>query len=393
MSHSAVNRMPEAIRPFRVEVEDRALTGLRERLADTRWPEAETVAGWSQGVPLAWLQSLCQHWREGYDWRRCEARLNALPQFTTAIDGLDVHFLHVRSPHPDAVPLVLTHGWPGGVVEFLDVVEPLADPVAHGGDARDAFHVVCPSLPGYGFSGKPTTPGWGVTRTADAWHELMRRLGYERYAAQGGDWGSAISIELARRHAASLVGIHINFFVTMPDPDDELDGHERRSVEDWAEHLEWGRGYSTQQATRPQTLGYALTDSPVGQCAWIVEKFWAWTDHDGDPTTAIDRDRMLDVVSLYWLTASAASSARMYWETGRLRQPDGSRQRWDAPLAVPAALSIFPHEIIRPARRSCERCFSDLRFYERPARGGHFAAYEQPDLFVDQVRRGVRTMR
>ena len=374
-------------------IEDRALADLRERLTRTRWPERETVEDWSQGVPLAWLQALCRHWREGYDWRRCEARLNALPQFTTEIDGLDVHFVHVRSPHADALPLVLTHGWPGGVVEFLDVVGPLTDPVAHGGDARDAFDVVCPSLPGYGFSGKPTTHGWDVTRTADAWHELMRRLGYGRYAAQGGDWGSLVTLALAQRHAASLAGIHLNFLATWPDPGDEIDDYERRSAEDWAEHLEWGRGYSTQQATRPQTLGYALSDSPAGQCAWIAEKFWAWTDHDGDPTSAIDRDRMLDVISLYWLTASAASSARMYWETGRLRQPDGSRQQWEAPLAVPAALSIFPREIIRPARRSCERLFADLRFYEQLGRGGHFAAYEQPGLFVDQVRRGLRTMR
>ncbi|WP_426503519.1 epoxide hydrolase family protein [Dactylosporangium sp. McL0621] len=383
--------------PFTVSVGDGALDELRQRLARARWPEPATVADWSQGVPLDWLRELCGYWRSGYDWRRLEHRLNALPQFTTEVDGLDVHFLQVRSPEPDAVPLIMTHGWPGSVVEFLEVVEPLADPVAHGGEARDAFHVVCPSLPGFGFSAKPAEPGWGPPRIAGAWAALMTRLGYDRFGAQGGDWGAMVTTTLAAQHPERLVGIHLNMLpvggrerLATGDGDD-LTAFERQSLAASADHREWGSGYSLEQATRPQSIGYGLVDSPVGQCAWIAEKYWAWTDHGGDPFDALSRDQMLDNVSVSWHTATAASSARIYWEDGFAR-PSG-RVRRPEQLAVPVGFSAFPREIFRPSRRWCERYCPDLRFYEQPTRGGHFAAFEQPDLFVDQVRRAFRTMR
>ncbi len=381
--------------PFRVGVPDDDLRDLCARLANARWPEPATVSDWGQGVPLGWLRDLCTYWADGYQWRRCEERLNAFPQITTELDGVTIHALHVTSPHPDALPLVMTHGWPGSVVEFLDVIGPLVDPVADGADAADAFHVVCPSLPGYGFSGKPAEQGWGVDRIADAWAALMARLGYDRYGAQGGDWGSAVASALGERHADQVVGIHLNFAAAGPgrDATDDLTEFEQRSLADMAEHFEWGTGYSVEQATRPQTLGYGLVDSPVGLCAWITEKFWAWTDHDGDPTSALTRDQMLDNVTLYWLTASAASSARLYWESGFARPSGRQRFGGQGPLTVPTGISVFPREIIRPSRRWCERRFSDLRFYEQLERGGHFAAFEQPELFVDQVRRAFRTMR
>jgi epoxide hydrolase len=381
--------------PFEVGVADEALDDLRQRLARARWPEPATAPDWHQGVPVDWLRDLCGYWGGGYDWRRLEARLNALPQFTTELDGLDIHFTHLRSPHPDALPLVLTHGWPGSVVEFLDVLAPLADPVAHGGDASDAFHVVCPSLPGFGFSGKPGGAGWGPGRIAQAWSALMGRLGYERFGAQGGDWGAGVSIELARQRPERVVGIHLNYAPIGPDPStmDDLTEFEQRSLADIRYHLEWGAGYAFQQATRPQTLGYGLVDSPVGQCAWIAEKYWAWTDHDGDPLSALSRDQMLDNISVYWHTATAASSARIYWEDGFARPSNRERGRRSDPLTVPVGLSVFPREILRPSRRWAERYYPDLRFYEQPDRGGHFAAFEQPELFVDQVRRAFRTMR
>lgn len=379
------------VRPFRVEVPDRDLEDLRRRLADTRWPAAETTSGeWDQGVPLAWLRQLCDYWRDGYDWRRCEARLNAVPQFLTEIDGVDIHFLHVRSPHPAARPLVLTHGWPGSVLEFLDVAGRLADPVGEGGDPADAFHVVCPSLPGYGFSGKPSATGWNQERIADAWVALMGRLGYGRFFAQGGDWGAFVSSTLARRHPDRVIGIHLNLVIVPPTPDvGDYTDEEKEAVRSAEQHLRTGRGYSEVQSTRPQTLGYALVDSPAGQCAWIAEKFHAWTDHGGDPFSAVDRDRLLDDVTLYWLTGSAVSSARLYWESAQSIESSGI-YRQAAPIPIPIGVSIFPRELVRPSRRWCERFFPDLRFYERAARGGHFAALEQPDLFVDHVRRALR---
>jgi pimeloyl-ACP methyl ester carboxylesterase len=380
--------------PFRVEIADQEIDDLRRRLATARWPEPATVPDWNQGVPLDWLRDLCSYWQDGYDWRRLEQRLNELPQLTTELDGLRIHAIHARSPVATAAPLVLTHGWPGSIVEFLDVIGPLADPAAHGGDAADAFHVVCPSLPGYGFSGKPDTAGWDIARTADAWDVLMAELGYERYFAQGGDWGSAVTTALGERHPDRVSGIHVNFLAVGPGRGggDDLTEFERESLADLARHNEWGSGYSLEQATRPQTVGYSLVDSPVGLCAWITEKFWAWTDHDGDPTSALSRDQMLDNVSVYWYTATGASSARLYWESGSTR-PSGRRFTGPDPLTVPSGVSVFPREILRPSRRWCERRLADLRFYEQPDRGGHFAAFEQPEVFVDQIRRAFRTMR
>jgi pimeloyl-ACP methyl ester carboxylesterase len=382
-----------AVTPFKVAVPEDDLVDLRRRLAAARWPEKETVDDWSQGVPLAWLRDLTAYWADGYDWRRCEAALNAHDQFVTTIDGLDIHFLHVRSPHEGATPLLLTHGWPGSVVEFLDVIGPLADPTAHGGTAADAFHLVIPSLPGYGFSGRPTGTGWGVRRTAAAWATLMARLGYDRYIAQGGDWGSAVTITLAAHDPEHVAGIHLNFVVTGPGSEKDFTDEELAALMAGANHLEWGTGYSTQQSTRPQTLGYALVDSPVGQCAWIAEKFWAWTDHDGDPYMALARDQMLDDITLYWLTATGASSARMYWEAGLSRSGGGGGDLFGGGVTVPSAVSLFPGEIFRPSRRWIERSFTDLRYYERPEQGGHFAAFEQPALFADQLRRAVRALR
>jgi pimeloyl-ACP methyl ester carboxylesterase len=371
----------DAIVPFVLAVDERELDDLRQRLARTRWPEAETVDDWSQGVPLAYVQELCAHWAGGYDWRRLEARLNAIGQFHTAIDGLDVHFLHARSPHPDALPLLLTHGWPGSVVEFLKVIEPLTDPTRHGGTAADAFHVVCPSLPGYGFSGKPTATGWGTPRIAAAWATLMARLGYARYGAQGGDWGAFVTMDLAQHDAAHLAGIHLNMPVVSAEvmrAFAPLTDQEVAAQEAFARHRRHGTGYSKQQSTRPQTLGYGLVDSPVAQLAWIVEKFWAWTDNAGHPEDAVTRDELLDNVMLYWLPGTGASAARLYWESFRGRDL--------APIAVPTGCSIFPKEIFPVSERWARARFTDLRLYREHPRGGHFAALEQPAALVDDLR-------
>ena len=387
--------MPDSVTPVLVEVGDDDLDELHRRLAAARWPEAPPVADWSQGVPLDWMRDLCAYWRDGYDWRRCEKRLAELPQFRTDVDGLGVHFIQVPSPVPDALPLVMTHGWPGSVVEFLDVIGPLTDPAAHGGDPADAFDVVCPSLPGYGFSDKPSEPGWDIDRIADAWAGLMARLGYEQYGAQGGDWGAFVSSTLGQRDADHVTGVHVNMAIVGPDPDtlNELTESEQQSLADMGDMFEWGVGYALEQGTRPQTLGYGLVDSPVGQAAWIAEKYWAWTDHDGDPTSALSRDQMLDNITLYWLTATAASSARLYWESGWARPSGQARMGAARTIDTPTGISIFPREIMRPSRRWCEKRYSDIRFYEQPERGGHFAAWEQPELFVDQVRRAFRAMR
>jgi pimeloyl-ACP methyl ester carboxylesterase len=308
--------------PFRVEFSDDAVADLRDRLRATRWPERETVDDWSQGVPRATLRELCRYWAGGYDFAAAQDRLNRFPQFHLDVDGLPIHFLHVRSPHADALPLLLTHGWPGSIVEFLDVVDPLSRP----DDPADAFHIVVPSLPGYGFSGKPTAPGWNIDRTARAWNELMGRLGYDRYGAQGGDWGAFVTTTLARTYADHVVGIHTNLplvDVTQLDLSDAT-SEEQAALDRMAQHDRQGRGYGAIQGTRPQTLGYGLTDSPAGQCAWIFEKFHGWTDHDGDPEQAVPRDTILDNVSVYWFTATATSSARMYWESRRTQVLGGT---------------------------------------------------------------------
>jgi pimeloyl-ACP methyl ester carboxylesterase len=384
----------DAVRPFRIEVLDAELADLRTRLRAARWPEPETVEDWSQGVPLAYLRELCGYWADGYDWRATEARLNALPQFRTEIDGLGIHFLHVRSREPDAFPLVMTHGWPGSIVEFLDVIGPLTDPAAHGGDPADAFHVVCPALPGYGFSDKPARPGWGVDRIAAAWAMLMARLGYARYGAQGSDWGTSVSASLGRDDREHVAGIHLVPPLAPPDPAtfDDLTEAERAGLAALEHAAEWDAGYSREHATRPQTVGYALVDSPVALAAWIVEKFWAWTDGDGHPENALTRDQLLDNLMLYWLPRAGASSARLYWESIRQVNELISGGAPD-PIDVPTGCSIFPKEIQRPSRRWAARRFPDIRHWNELDRGGHFAAFEQPELLVGEVRAVFRHVR
>ncbi|QOV33612.1 epoxide hydrolase [Streptomyces ferrugineus] len=390
----------DSIRPYRIDIPQSALDDLHDRLDRTRWPDAIPGAGWAHGVPIGYLRDLVRHWRHGYDWRAAEARLNEWPQFTTTIDGANVHFAHVRSPEPDATPLIITHGWPGSIVEFLDVVGPLADPAAHGGDPADAFHVVVPSIPGFGLSGPTTEPGWEAGRVADAWAELMRRLGYERFGAQGGDWGAAITRELGRSHPGRVLGVHVNLLpgaqaTSEPTPQElaELppDEQERAltSWRRWAAFSRDGIGYYHQQATRPQTLAYGLTDSPVGQLAWIVEKFREWTDSGELPEEAVDRDRMLTNVMLYWLTGTAGSSARIYYERAH---PRGRVAKPAEPSTAPTALALFPAEPQLPLRHKAERTENLVRWTEFD-RGGHFAAMEEPDLLVDDVRAFFRQLR
>jgi epoxide hydrolase len=377
----------DSITPFRIDIPEADLDDLRQRLRRTRWPEPETVDDWSQGIPLAYMKDLCDYWAEEYDWRKTEARLNAFPQFRTEIDGLGIHFLHVRSNEPDALPLILTHGWPGSIVEFHKVIEPLTNPAAYGGDRADAFHVVCPSLPGYGFSDKPTRAGWSVTRIGAAWAELMARLGYHRYGAQGGDWGASITTCIGQQDVEHLAGIHLNMPVALPDPAtaENPTEQEQAALASLSHYDRWDSGYSKEQSTRPQTLGYGLVDSPTGQCAWIVEKFWSWTDCDGDPTNVLTRDELLDNVMLYWLPGTGASSARLYWESFNDFNLD--------PVIAPTGCSIFPKEIIRSSRRWAEKRFTDLRYWNELEKGGHFAAFEQPETFVNELQTFFRQVR
>ena len=377
-----------AITPFTYAAPESALDDLKLRLAQARLPERETVSDWSQGVPLAKLRALVAYWRTDYDWRRCEAVLNGFGQYRTEIDGLGIHFLHVRSGHPDALPIVITHGWPGSVIEFLKVIGPLTDPTAHGGQARDAFHLVAPSLPGFGFSDKPRERGWSSGRIARAWAELMRRLGYDRYVAQGGDWGADVTTRLAQQRPAGLAGIHLNMPFVMPEPlpTQGLSAAEQRAVDALARFQSDGSGYFLQQATRPQTIGYALADSPVGQAAWIYEKFHAWTDNDGDPESALTRDEMLDIITLYWLTETAASSARIYFENEAVGGYGGV-------VDIPVGCSIFPREIFPAPRSWAERLYPKLIHWNELERGGHFAAFEQPALFTQELRACFRPLR
>jgi epoxide hydrolase len=376
--------MPE-IRPYRIDVPNAVLDDLKERLARTRWPDAETVDDWSQGIPLAYTRDLAAYWADGYDWRPREAALNRFDHHLTEIDGLDIHFIHQRSPHDDALPLLITHGWPGSIAEFQKVIEPLVNPTS--GRAEDAFHVICPSLPGYGFSGKPSRTGWGVDKIAQVWDTLMVRLGYDRYGAQGGDWGAAVTTQIGRNRG-HCIAIHLNMPIARPPAGSgggDLTEDEQQALAAFAEHRKWGTGYSKQQSTRPQTLGYGLVDSPVGQLAWVVEKFWAWTDCDGHPENVLSRDELLDNVMLYWVTGSGASSARLYWESFNRFVTDG---RVDLPTGVAA----FPKEILRTPRRWCEAAYNITHWSTMP-RGGHFAAFEQPELFVDDVRAFFATVR
>jgi epoxide hydrolase len=384
----------KTIVPFRIEVPDAELAALRLRLQQTRWPEAEPVSDWSQGVPLAYLRDLCEYWADGYDWRATEARLNAMPQFRTVIDGLPIVFTHVRSACPDALPLIMTHGWPGSVIEFGKVIGPLADPPAYGNDGGDAFHVVCPSLPGYGFSGKPDRTGWGVERIAAAWAELMARLGYQRYGAVGSDWGTSVSTLLGQQDRAHVAGIHLIPPLAGPDPATfgDLTESEQAALDSLRHCAEWDSGYATEHATRPQTIGYGLTDSPAALAAWIIEKFWSWTDHDGDLETVLSRDDLLDNLMMYWLPRAGASAARLYWESIR-QVNDWISGAAAETVTVPTGCSVFPRELQRPSRRWAEKRFTDIRYWNEPARGGHFAAFEQPESFVEEVRSFFRLIR
>jgi pimeloyl-ACP methyl ester carboxylesterase len=382
----------DAITPFRIEVDDADLADLHDRLARTRWPDRETVDDWSQGIPLTYVQEVCEYWRTSYDWRTREKELNQFPQFRTSLSGggneaLGFHFIHAPSIEPDAFPLVLTHGWPGSTVEFMKVIDPLINPAAHGGNPADAFHVVAPSLPGFGFSDKPTRAGWNVDRIATAWDELMVRLGYERYGAQGGDWGSSITTRIGSQDLGHCAGIHVNMPVARPGPDDmaDLTDDEKTAIAKFKHYQDHEAGYSKQQSTRPQTVGYGLVDSPAGQAAWILEKFWAWTDNDGHPEDALGRDELLDNVMFYWLSGTGASSARIYWESfGAFG---------GVTVAIPTGVSQFPREIISASRRWASRVYTDIRYWNELDRGGHFAAFEEPDLFVNEIRAFFRQIR
>jgi epoxide hydrolase len=377
------------VAPFTYRASDQALADLRRRLERARWPEAETEAGWEQGPPLAKLQALVAYWRSAHDWRRCEAELARWPQFKTTIDGLGIHFIHVRSRVPNALPMILTHGWPSTVLLFKHVIAPLTDPAAHGGGAADAFDVVIPSLPGFGFSGKPAVRGWTAARTARAWAQLMQRLGYARYVAQGGDWGAFVSTAMAQQQPPGLAAIHLNFAQTLPDeiPKDLLPDQKRvvDAIKAWRET---GTAYYQLQATRPQLAGYLLADSPVAQAAWIYDIFNAGTGNTGNPEAVLSRDDMLDEITLYWLTNSAASSARFY------REQSGDLYKRNNPgrVDLPVGVSVFPHDL--PAARSwAPAVYPRLIYWNELDRGGHFASLEVPDLFVEELRRCFRTLR
>lgn len=379
------------MRPFRIDVPQDVLDDLRRRLTATRWPEEVPGLGWSRGVPLAYLKDLAEYWRTQYDWRAAEAELNSYPQYVTEIDGTNVHFLHVRSARPDAVPLLLTHGWPGSVVEFLDVIGPLREPPDIAGEPAPAFHLVIPSLPGYGFSGPVPEPGWDIVHIAAAWAELMRRLGYDRYIAQGGDFGSVISMVLGQIDRPHVLGVHINMLLNGPATDDpaELAGLTDAELARLARIPQFrkdGSGYMKVHATRPQTLAYGLTDSPVGQLAWIIEKFREWTDSGDVPEDAVSRDRLLTNVMIYWLTATAGSSGALYLEIADALPIADPPPGLNPPTDVPLGVAVLPRDIFVPVRRYADRDFSNIIQWSEFDRGGHFAAMEEPDLFVADLR-------
>jgi pimeloyl-ACP methyl ester carboxylesterase len=405
---ATANNADGDVRQFRADVPQEELDELRRRLAASRLPSSELVADYSQGVQLAPLGALVRYWAEDHDWRKCESKLNALPQFKTEIDGLDIHFIHVKSPHENALPLILTHGWPGSVLEFLEVVGPLADPDAHGGSAGDAFDVVVPSLPGYGFSDEPATVGWSPDRVAQAWPKLMKRLGYERYVAQGGDVGAAVTDSMALQGADGLAGIHLNFlrrpplevaaavFAGAPVPEN-LSDDERAAFEPLA--TQFKKGYIVEQGLSPQTIGYSLNDSPAGLAAWILdhdtdayEKI-ARAFVDGAPSGHLTRDRILDNITLYWLTGTATSAARMYWEGRQSAVAAAAAGRTPPDTALPVAITVFPGEIFRAPRSWAERVYPNLVYFNEVDRGGHFAAWEEPELFAAEMRAAFRSLR
>jgi pimeloyl-ACP methyl ester carboxylesterase len=392
------------IRPFRVNVPTEDLADLRRRIAATRWPDRETVSDQSQGIQLAKLQELVRHWGTAYDWRKAEAKLNALPQFVTNIDGLDIHFIHVRSKHANALPVIMTHGWPGSVFELLKVVGPLSDPTAHGGKAEDAFDLVFPSMPGYGFSGKPTDTGWGPDRIARTWAQLMQRLGYTRYVAQGGDWGSPVSSAMARQAPAGLLGIHINLPAAVPaeilkvvndggPAPAGLSEKERAAFDAISSATKMGdRSYAAMMGTRPQTIGYGLTDSPAGLAAWMLGHpgFAQWTYSSSDPEKS--PDEVLDDVTLYWLTNSATSAGRLYWEYAGRSVTNAATER-TSEIALPVAITVFPGETYRAPETWARRAYPNLIYFREVDKGGHFAAWEQPELFASELRAAFRPLR
>ena len=379
--------VPDGFEATSIAIPDELLDDLRLRLGHTRWPDELPDVGWDYGTDMSTLQALCRTLRDTYDWRPTEARLNAWPQYRTTIGGTPIHVIVARSPEPDAMPLLLTHGWPGSVTEFLDVIEPLRNPVAHGGDAADAFHVVVPSLPGFGFSGPTTGPGWDVKAVAEAWAELMSRLGFDRYLAQGGDWGSFVSTWLGLVDPEHLAGIHLNMAVGFPG-DGELTESEGVDLAEMGEFLANGCAYQEIQGKNPQTLAYGLADSPAGLAGWILEKFWAWTDHDGNLFDAVSEQAILDNLTSYWVTGTIGSSTRIYFETMRT----GRFATHDAKVEVPTAVAQFPAEITRPPRSWVEAGYNLVR-YTRFDRGGHFAALEEPDLLIGDLRAFARTLR
>jgi pimeloyl-ACP methyl ester carboxylesterase len=405
-----VSSSTTAIRPFQIDIPGGSLQELRRRVESPRWPDRETVSDRTQGAQLAEVQELIGYWANDYDWRKLEARLNALPQFITEIDGLDIHFIHVRSPHANALPLIMTHGWPGSFLEFVKVIGPLTDPVSYGADAEDAFDVVVPSMPGFGFSGRPQQTGWNPERIAGAWIELMERLGYERYVSQGGDWGAVVTDVMGRHAPKGLTGIHVTTLLGAierpPTPNMEttippqianalkngepapagLSAEEAIAFEASKTFAASGSGFRAIQGTRPQTIGYSLADSPVGLAAWFYEKFAEWTDTDGVPERVLTKDEMLDDITLYWLTNTAASSARIYWENTAHKTKAGE-------VSIPAAVSRFPKEIIPLPRSWAERAYPNLVYYNEVDKGGHFAAWEQPELFAGEMRAAFRSLR
>lgn len=384
--------MTDAVEPFVLSIAQAELDDLHDRLTRTRWPDPETVPDTSQGPRLQKVQALVDHWRDVYDWRRCEAMLNAVGQHRTVIEGLNIHFLHIRSSEPDAMPLLMTHGWPGSVLEFHKVIGPLTDPVAHGGEAKDAFHLVIPSLPGFGFSDKPTSPGWNLGRTADAWITLMTRLGYGRWVAQGGDWGSAVTTAIGYKSPPGLAGIQLNMVMFQPSADEVRDAtpDEQAMIADAQRYDQRYSAYYRLQSTRPQSVGFSLADSPAGLAAWIYALFQDVTDSGGDPETVFSLDEMLDEIMMYWLSNTGASSARLYWEAMQEMMSGGMPQ---TTMQTPTAISMFPGEQLRLSRRWAEARFANLIHFNTLDRGGHFAALEQPGLFVRELRDAFRGMR
>ena len=406
---NAQSNTPEAgkdtIRPFKANVPEKDLVDLRHRIAATRWPDKETVADQSQGVQLARVQELVRYWGTDYDWRKAEARLNALPQFTTSIDAVNIHFIHVRSKNPNALPVLITHGWPGSVFEFLNVIGPLTDPAAHGGSATDSFDVVIPSIPGYGFSGRPTGTGWGPERIARAWAELMKRLGYSHYVAQGGDWGAPISTELARLAPPGLLGIHLNLPAAVPPEVSAalltgapapagLSDQERAVFEALRKYgMSGNSGYFVMLTARPQAVGYGLTDSPAGLAAFLLVHpgFAKWSYGD-DPTKTPTKDQVLDDFTLYWLTNSSASAGRLYWENVG-RNPTQSTAWKTTEISLPVAITVFPEDVYRPPETWARRAYKNLIYFHEVDKGGHFAAWEQPELFSAELRAAFRSLR